>query len=130
MDPSGIGFDLCLSVPVVIGTIPLRSTFSQFQPTPSPTISPSAPTLPANQDLPPTFSESKDLPPAISASKDLPSPFSASNDLPSPFSAYPDLPPPTYEEATGADLPSLRMEDDNEHATGNWDYKPIYPYYG
>jgi hypothetical protein len=24
----------------------------------------------------------------------------------------------------------MRMEDDNEHTMGNWDYKPIYPYYG
>ena len=45
---------------------------------------------------------------------------------------YPDLPPPSYQEAkdmpAGEDQP--RMDSDNEHATGNWDFKPIYPYYG
>jgi hypothetical protein len=46
----------------------------------------------------------------------------------SPLTAYPDLPPPSYEEAQG--LPSMRMEDDKEHTMGNWDYNPIYPYYG
>jgi len=108
-----MGFDLKVLVPVVIGTIPLRSTFSQFQPTPSPTIRPISPTAPepaADQDLPPSYSDIKDLPAA------------------GPFSAYPDLPLPTYEEAIG--LPNMRMEDDNEHTMGNWDFKPIYPYYG
>ena len=111
VEPSGMSFDLKVVVPVVIGTIPLRSTFSQFRPTPTITpISPTAPPPPADQDLPPSFSDSKDLPAS------------------GPFSAYPDLPPPTYEEAQG--LPNMRMEDDNEHTMGNWDYKPIYPYYG
>ena len=32
VDPSGVGFDLKVEVPIVIGTIPLRSTFPQFQP--------------------------------------------------------------------------------------------------
>ena len=39
---------------------------------------------------------------------------------------------PSYQEAkdmpAGEDQP--RMDSDNEHATGNWDFKPIYPYYG
>ena len=113
VEPSGMSFDLKVVVPVVIGTIPLRSTFSQFRSTPNPTItpiSPTAPLPPTDQDLPPSFSDSKDIPAT------------------DPFSAYPDLPPPSYEEAQG--LPSMRMEDDNEHTMGNWDYKPIYPYYG
>ena len=29
MDPSGVGFDLVLGVPITIGTIPLRSMFQQ-----------------------------------------------------------------------------------------------------
>ena len=100
----------------MIGTIPLRSTFSQFQRTPSlpspaevepPPIAPSAPPKPADADLPPSFAASEAIPST------------------GPFSLYPDLPPPTYEEAQN--LPGIRMEDDNEHTTGNWDYKPIYP---
>ena len=48
---------------------------------------------------------------------------------------YPDLPLPTYEEALDMpsgdqDAPTMRVEADNEHITGNWDFKPIYPYYG
>ena len=117
VEPSGIGFDLKVVVPIVIGTIPLRSTFSQFQRTPTPpppppttTITPSAPAKPADADLPPSFAASEAMPST------------------GPFSLYPDLPPPTYEEARN--LPGIRMEDDNENTTGNWDFKPIYPYYG
>jgi len=92
VDPSGIGFDLCVKVPLSIGTIPLRSTFEKLQPPPPPQYTPDAP----------------------------------------PFSAYPDLPPPTYSEAMAMDgeLLSLRTDDDNEYANGNWDYKPRYPAYG
>ena len=87
-------------IPIVIGTIPLRSTFSESSGIITPT-SPSAPLLPAEKDLPPKFSASKDIPST------------------GPFSAFPGLPPPTYEEAK--DLPSMRMEDDNEHTMSNWD---------
>jgi len=118
VDPSGMGFDLKVELPIVIGTIPLRSTFSQFErapvppPPPQPSLpSPSAPLLPPDSDLPPSYDASKDVPTVPQT----------------PFSLYPDLPPPTYEEARN--LPSIRMEDDSEHATGNWDFKPIYPYY-
>jgi len=99
VDPSGIGFDLVLKAPIVIGSIPLISTFNNFRrPSASPSITPSAP------------------------------PSSKKPSAPQ-FSQYPELPPPTYEEATADDFPGLRTEDDNEHAEGNWDYRPQYPSY-
>ena len=84
-----------LSVPIVIGTIPLRSTFTQFK------AKPKTVTAPADSDKPP--------------------PYSA-------FGAYPDLPPPTYQQAKN--LPSLTKDDsDEKYTTGNWNFKPSYPYY-
>merc|ERR1711892_833985 len=71
--PSACAFDLCVEVPIVIGTIPLQSTFNKFQPTTS------APNYPA-----PASGEKRVLGP--------PGPS---------FSLYPDLPPPTYEAAVG-----------------------------
>jgi hypothetical protein len=60
-----MSFDLKVVVPVVIGTILLRSTFAQCRPTPTPTITPISPTAPpTDQDLPPSFSDSKDIPAA------------------------------------------------------------------
>lgn len=102
--PIGCSFSLRVFVPVVIGTIPLRSTFSQFQRLPS-------------EDNP-------------SENQALPTPFTGNTDFSctGPFSAYPDLPPPTYEEAKL--LPSIERDNVEEHATGNWDFRPIYPYYG
>jgi len=99
VDPSGIGFDLKLELPIVIGTIPLRSTFNSFRPSPS-SDTPTAPLLPAKPDLPPAFSD------------------------------YSELPPPTYEEAMGDDLSSMKTEDENEHVNGNWNFRPQYPSYG
>jgi len=100
----GFGSNLRVSVPVFIGTIPLKSSFSQFRARPSTNIAPSvpcAPTVPDKEDKPP--------------------PFSA-------FAAYPDLPPPTYEQARN--LPSLTKDDSTEkHTQGNWNFKPSYPYY-
>ena len=98
----GFSSNLRVSVPVVIGTIPLKSSFTQFRARPTTNIAPSAPAAP----------EAKD---------DKPPPFSA-------FAAYPDLPPPTYEQARN--LPSLTKDDTTEKYTqGNWNFKPSYPYY-
>eukprot|EP00092_Neocalanus_flemingeri_P026417 GFUD01028635.1.p1 GENE.GFUD01028635.1~~GFUD01028635.1.p1 ORF type:complete len:421 (+),score=80.89 GFUD01028635.1:75-1265(+) len=111
VEPSGAGFDLKLKVPIVIGTIPLRSTFNQFA---------SIPKIPS---APPPKSED----PYVSAP-----PASKFPDAPPPFSAYPELPPPSYEQAVGDNFPNLRDEEDeehNEHAGGNWDFRPLYPSY-
>ena len=107
MEPSACAFDLCVKVPIVIGTIPLQSTFNKFQPTPS----------------------SPNYPAAASGARSLKRVLGP----PGPsFSLYPDLPPPTYEAAVGDgdDLPSMRTEEDNQFAGGNWDFKPQYPSYG
>ena len=100
VDPGGMSFDLCLQLPIVIGTIPLRSTFNNFQSSPAASNTPSAP------------------------------PFSAKPGPPRAISVYTELPPPTYEEAIGDDLTSLKNEEENEFVNGNWDFRPQYPSYG
>ena len=100
MEPSACAFDLCVKVPIVIGTIPLQSTFNKFQPTPS----------------------SPNYPAAASGARSLKRVLGP----PGPsFSLYPDLPPPTYEAAVG-----MKTEEENQFVGGNWDFKPQYPSYG
>merc|ERR1712088_431199 len=45
VDPSGVGFDLVVTQPILVGTIPLVSTIPTFAPPPT-WVAPSAPTSP------------------------------------------------------------------------------------
>lgn len=59
VEPSGLGFDLSVTMPILIGTIPLYNNFANFQ-LPTPAVSnivtdsnPSAPPLPLYPNIPP-----------------------------------------------------------------------------
>jgi len=60
VDPSGMSFDLCLLAPIVIGSIPLRSTLKNFKQDPTPTPTPAPVSLPPSA---PPFSLYPELPP-------------------------------------------------------------------
>ena len=100
VDPGGMSFDLCLELPIMVGTIPLRSTFNSFQSSPASSNTRSARSFSAKPALPPAYS------------------------------AYTELPPPTYEVAMGDDLTSMKNEEENEFVNGNWNFRPQYPSYG
>ena len=143
--PKGCHLTLEVPIPILIGTIPLQSTFkNRNAPRPSDNSASNfwLDTTPSN-----TGSDSEKDKEAYEMRAlllDTQNNDAASGDqgklerekasAPALQKLYPDLPPPTYEMAkympTGNQpAPTMRMNSDNEHATGNWDFKPIYPYY-
>jgi len=140
--PKGCHMTLEVPIPILIGTIPLQSTFKNLNaPTPSDNS-----TSNFWLDTTPEASGSEKDKGAyeMRALLDTQNNDAASNDqgklerekasAPALQKLYPDLPPPTYEMAKDMPVgdqpaPTMRMNSDNEHATGNWDFKPIYPYY-
>lgn len=113
--PKGCHINLEVAVPIIIGTIPIGSTFSNLKER--------------------KFQGDKTLLPREGGVLEMRTLLSKPKEENDDQNLYPDLPPPSYQEAK--DMPAgdqskatMRMDTDNEHATGNWDFKPIYPYYG
>ena len=135
MPPKGCHITLEVPLPLIIGTIPLQSAALNLHQEEGASGSAWRYTTPGK-----IFKGEKgarEMKSFLTKKKDADEPEVASNRPIAPpiQNLYPDLPLPTYEEAV--DMPSgdqtrptMRMEDDNEHTTGNWDFKPIYPYYG
>jgi len=114
--PSGPAFDLKVSFPIVIGTIPLRQYMDTLvSPSSSSTSSsPSAPLNPSLGDLPPAYSNL--------------SRTSTSTPQIAQFKMYPDLAPPSYHESVWG-MTNVKSVDDDSNTQGDWDFTPRYPTY-
>jgi len=158
VDPSGMSFDLVVSLPITIGTIPLMEYI--------PTLAPPPP-YPAKEDYPPAYAPDVDgYPPGQSAwvtaqekagypqetgqlgyppmhagglppnspwnNGGAPPPTSVWNPSAPPaldqFNMYPGLPPPTYSESVWG-VADVRHRDDDEHTGGDFEFIPRYVLY-
>jgi len=142
VDPSGPSFDLVVSLPIVIGTIPPRQYIPSLAPPvlPSPAPAPAPPSYQGGTD-PPPYQGGKEPPPYEPPSMKpsapptiIPSAPPAPNTAwlpsappPQMFSNYPDLPPPTYAESVFG-VTDVRGEDD-ANTTGDFQFVPRYPMY-
>ena len=140
VDPSGIGFDLKISMPIMIGNIPLRTFFQQIIPARTNHPDPRVIEWPENQRNTNTWEKFPD-----SASAAPPPPYQPYNgnrpgvfqteygpSAPSlPPTGYANLPPPSYADAVAAHEDGrpneLRSDRDSEHTDANWDFNPRYP---
>ena len=140
VDPSGIGFDLKISMPIMIGNIPLRHVFQQIVPPRS--NCPDSRIIEWSEHQHNTNSWEK-FPETDAAAPPPPyQPYnvnqtaaahteygpSAPSLLPT---GYADLPPPSYADAVAAHEDGrpnqLRSDRDSEHTDANWDFNPRYP---
>ena len=136
VDPSGLGFDLVVSIPITIGTIPLQTYFRQMAAANRPQFNNTAnPQDEANKWE--TFSGAGASPPPYQ-------PYNSNHSMPGfsqptynptapsmPPTGYSDLPPPSYADAVAAHEDGrpnqLRSDADSEHTDANWDFNPRYP---
>jgi len=110
VDPSGPSFDLVVSIPIIIGTIPLREYMQTF-------VNP-----PAITDLPPAYGDV-----SFGTDTSMPnSPWVPSAPAIDQFNQYPDLPPPSYNESIWG-MANVKTEDDDDHTQGDWEFMPRYP---
>ena len=100
VDPSGPSFDLVVSIPIIIGTIPLQEYMNTF-------VNP-----PAITDLPPSYGDVSSLPSAPTIDQ---------------FKMYPDLAPPSYNDSVWG-CANVKQEGD-DHTHGDWEFMPRYPTY-
>jgi len=97
VDPSGVGSDLVVTVPIMVGTIPLISTFPTFAPPPTWVApAPSAPSPYFAPVAPPPYALPNPDHPPPTQGWILPYPPSRPPQGPA---KYPDLPPPSYDES-------------------------------
>jgi len=126
VDPSGVGFDLVVTVPIMVGTIPLISTIPTFAPPPTWVApAPSAPSPDFAPVAPPPYALPNPDHPPPTQGWILPYPPSAPPQGPA---KYPDLPPPSYDESMFGPT-NVKEEDDGEHTRGDWNFLPKYPRY-
>jgi len=126
VDPSGVGFDLVVTQPILVGTIPLVSTIPTFAPPPTwvnPT--PTAPSQDYAPMAPPPYAMPNPDHPPPTQGWIMPFPPSAPPQGPA---KYPDLPPPSYDESMFGPT-NVKEEDDGEHTRGDWNFLPKYPRY-
>jgi hypothetical protein len=148
--PKGCHIDLEVSVPILIGTIPIGSTFSNlkdrnFKGEKSQILEHELFRGPSKSNgteevIHPIFGPFPPLKfphhPSEGGALEMKALLSRNKDQNKDENLYPDLSPPNYQEAKDIEAVedgpkrTMRMDTDNEHATGNWDFKPIYPYYG
>ena len=91
---------ICLNIPIIIGSIPFRSTFSDTN----------TRNIESREDQ-------------VTSTSDPLAPTMQSED-------YSDLPPPSYAEAAVMDCSSpnnLLRPNDKEEIHANWDFRPTYP---
>ncbi|KAK7870800.1 hypothetical protein R5R35_005463 [Gryllus longicercus] len=108
---SGMHRNMCVSIPIVIGSIPLRTQFNhliqwkQYHP------------LPKNEKL-------GELPHSEEYQAETSSTATSSSS--NPFFNYPEMPPPSYEECIEG-TNNIRNEEDNEYVRGATTFTPRYP---
>ena len=136
--PGGIGYDLSVSVPIMIGNIPLKNKFQSILPARHKNLNPDIIEWPDDQQessnssqtagaaaLPPPYMSYD--PRASTASQSMQGPSAP----PIPMAEYFDLPPPSYEDAISAyenGMPNqLRSDKDTTETDANWDFTPKYP---
>jgi len=138
VDPSGLSFDLVVSLPITVGTIPPAEYIPTLAPPPqqphplyppqsSPHPSPHHPDQPkhASPHLP-SAPQQASSPPMWK--EDLASQPWQPSAPPDRFSMYPDLPPPTYAESVWG-VANVRRQEDDENTTGDFEFIPRYPTY-
>jgi len=143
VDPSGPSFDLVVSLPITIGTIPLMEYIPTLAPPPSyPTKEVNPPAYngfnQGNGAWPPFPDDKGGYPPVHGGGAPPPSPWSAPssgsewNPSAPPaldqFNMYPNLPPPTYSESVWG-VADVRHRDDDEHTMGDFEFVPRYVLY-
>ena len=136
--PGGISSDLVVSLPIMIGNIPLRNSLPSILSTPPNYQNPDIIEWPEDQqessnrektaestETPPPY-QSYD--PSSSSSVDI---LQRPSAPPIPLAGYPDLPPPSYEDAIEAyedgRLNESSGDRDSEHTDTNWNFTPMYP---
>jgi len=129
VDPSGLSFDLVVSLPITVGTIPP----AQYIPTLAPPPQPSPQYPPRYPDHPMYTSPNLPSAPQVPGSppvrkEDLAAQPWQPSAPPDKFSMYPDLPPPTYAESVWG-VANVRRQEDDENTTGDFEFIPRYPTY-
>jgi len=125
VDPSGLSFDLVVSLPITVGTIPPTEYI--------PTLAPPLPhnpmsTFPPSPHYPPSAPHLPSSPLAMGGKEDLAFQPWQPSAPPDRFSMYPDLPPPTYAESVWG-VANVRRQEDDENTTGDFEFIPQYPTY-
>jgi len=125
VDPSGLSFDLVVSLPITVGTIPPTEYI--------PTLAPPLPhnpmsTFPPSPHYPPSAPHLPSSPLAMGEKEDLAFQPWQPSAPPDRFSMYPDLPPPTYAESVWG-VANVRRQEDDENTTGDFEFIPQYPTY-
>ena len=111
-------FDLKVSVPIIIGNIPLEEyiPFDEYRKTFVATFVP-PPLVPEATDVPPPYDDPMQSP----SSPIAPPPLEQ-------FQMYPALPPPTYNESVWGGA-NVRHQEEDEHTKGDFEFVPRYPTY-
>jgi hypothetical protein len=150
VDPSGMSFDLVVSLPLTIGTIPLQEYFPTLAPPPPyPCMEQNLPPYaagawdqvaekggyppPNNQGVYPPPPEKGGYPPSTPGWNPPNTSFAPEWSPTAPpaleqFSLYPNLPPPTYSESVWG-VADVRHRDDDEHTMGDFEFVPRYVLY-
>ena len=138
VDPSGMGFDLVVKIPITIGTIPLRSYIERLAAARSnhqPSFLPVGENFsqPSHSQWVSAPGNASTAPPSYpnQTTGGFPTNPYAPCAPPVPPTEYNNLPPPSYADAVAAfedGRPNqLRSEKDSEHTDANWDFNPRYP---
>ena len=135
VDPSGIGFDLVVSIPITVGTIPLRVYYQQIAAA-RPNYPSSSPTSRLIHEEPKEYLGAAVVTPPHELHDTNHGAFNHSQLTYAPSAptllptGYTDLPPPSYADAVAAyedGRPNqLRSDKDFEHTDANWDFNPRY----
>eukprot|EP00092_Neocalanus_flemingeri_P038523 GFUD01041941.1.p1 GENE.GFUD01041941.1~~GFUD01041941.1.p1 ORF type:complete len:441 (+),score=97.82 GFUD01041941.1:135-1457(+) len=152
VDPSGMSFDLVVSLPITIGTIPLMEYIPTLAPPPPypakegypPAYAPDGGGFPPGKSGYPPQNGQAGYPPMNSGGAPPPSPWNTPNNGGGPpppsdwnpsappaldqFNLYPNLPPPTYSESVWG-VSDVRHRDDDEHTMGDFQFVPRYVLY-
>jgi len=137
VDPSGLSFDLVVSLPITVGTIPPTQYIPTLAPPPPhstfypPQKDPNHPIYPSQTSRPPA-SHLPSAPQApdsqiLSKEEQAPQPWQPSAP-PDRFSMYPDLPPPSYAESVWG-VSNVRRQEEDENTMGDFEFIPRYPTY-
>jgi len=116
VDPSGMSFDLVVTLPITIGTIPL----TQYIPTLTP-----PPPYPVEEKQGANYGGAYPPDPSGAGGWDWNPSAPPAVDQ---FNMYPNLPPPTYAESVWG-VSNVRHADDDEHTTGEFEFIPKYVSY-
>jgi len=108
VDPSGMSFDLVVTIPITIGTLPLVESIPYLAP-------------PASDFMAPNQQQYSGAQTGWNSTWQPSAP-------PTEFSSYPSLPPPTFAESVFG-VTDMKDEDENEYTGGNFNFAPRYVTY-